>query len=142
MSVRPSKPSNKRVAALVRIVFSGVSVVYRYSSLREAFAACEAISNAMFRRAQGLPTVPLIKGEVPMEFIGQNEKGEIVTNAVPTVTSTLRIDHISFVGVVCPCCGEQIFDKIKPFHAPDKHDETDYDMEPDEDEPWKEGANG
>lgn len=142
MSVRPSKPDKKRVSALVRIVFSGVSVVYRYASLREAFAACEAISNAMFRRAQGTPTVPLIKGEVTMEYIGQNEKGEIVTNAVPTITSTFRIDHISFVGVVCPCCGEQIFDKIRPFHEPTEHDEPDGDLEDESGEEWKEGAHG
>ena len=147
MTTQPSKPDKNRVIALVRIIFSGMDVVYRYSSLVDAFNACEAIANAMFQRAQGIPTVPLIKGQVPLERIGRDKDGNITTDARNFVTSVIRIDHISFVGVVCPCCGEQIFDKIRPFHPPTKHDTPPGADDDDEHDPgfydgdaWKEGA--
>lgn len=136
MSNRPSKNDGKTVRALVHIVFSGVSVIYRYTDLRSAFRACEAISNAMFRRQADKDALGLIKSDVPMEYMHKKDDGEIVTGVDQIITATIRLDHVSFVGVVCPCCGEQIFDKIGPFRESTAHDCYDTDIKsPQKDEP-------
>lgn len=135
MSVKPSKPQGKKVRAVLKIGFGGEYVIYRYENLMQAFKAAETLSNAMFRLANGDPeALPLMKGSVLMERIGE-EKGKVVTDEIECITSTLRLADISYVAVVCPCCGTQIFDKIKPFNDATEHDtpDSDDDLEPEVD---------
>lgn len=132
MSVKPSRPDDNKVRAVVKVCVQGTSVIYRYTSVKAAFAACEALSNGMFQVASGQPHIPLIKGTVLLDRIREDKDGKVITEIVEVVTSTIKLQDISFVAVVCPCCGQQIFDKIRPFHDACEHDETDEEAEIDE----------